>query len=308
MLSHQTSIRGADGLPNAHVVAVVGYAVDRNLWHPQAVRDYDTPPPAGTHRPLDVAKWVRHLIVHDENFGPYRTLGIRSFPPTNTAPPPALIADAPIGVLRRAVWYWPTRIREIAREFLSELADVWLDFFPENAWTRELFDKDKRKDQVIRPLVILGADYVAHLRDLPGASQVRDEMCREIEKVIQRERTYWMVEISNSLLFTGRDHKVADILILDVDGRSEPAPTEIRPWVLIRFPGGVQVSVAKDADGSVEFAPLAFDVDTHVPMYHPIAYSNRHRARPAGGRHQRLRTGTGTEARNLLGGPGSEGT
>ncbi len=293
ILTHTTSHVYEDGQQAAHVVAAVGYAIDRNLWHPQAVQAYNNAGPKPQSH--DSAKWVRHLIVHDENFGPYRTLGIRSFPPLEEhqhalsqelpkdltiAKRPSLVPSAAIGLLDIQAVMWPRALLTFARkvwEWVQEMeypdlseADNSQELITARDWGRVFFHNPR--EQVLRPIAVKRVDYLEHIQEFaenvkrerqPEGLSEAANLAAEIGKSLPGQADwFWMVELSHTLLYTGLDNKIGEFLTGDYPTDITDDDERVRSrWWIVRLPGLVLGVV----DGVlVEFENLVKD---HGPMY-----------------------------------------
>lgn len=298
ILTHATAHLNADESPAAHVVAAVGYAIDRNLWHPQAVQAYnvaDTAP-----RSLDSAKWVRHLIVHDENFGPYRTLGIRSFPPleeyqhalSEELPPnltiakrPSLKPEAAIGLLDVQTVMWPRRVLTRARQLLELIrelefpdipaTDSMPGFVSDRNWGKVFFHNPG--EQVLRPVIVKREDYLEHIQGFvdtikkdrhPPKPGDLDILPTDIKEIIPTSAAwFWMVELSHTLLYTGLDTKIGELLIGDYPHDVDDDEERLRKrWWIVRLPGLV-FGVVNDEEVECDNP-----VTDHGPMYKAKRY------------------------------------
>lgn len=248
-----------------HVVAVVGYIADRNLWHPQAIQAYNEELNVEREKsgpPLRSSSWVRHLIVHDDNFGPYRALGIRSFPMPEPNNPeggqlsrPYLVPQTPIGIFCQPVQLWPTLVQweaaRLLRSFqvsdeLKALKQVIalhvetqtnelqpLSSMRLHDWVSDFFDHSA--DQILRPILMSKDPYVGHLATVPDKCGNRASKA-ELDWLRRELPTspFWMVELSHTLLFTGIDSKIGELLIGESDAHSR-SRTPSR-WWMIRLP------------------------------------------------------------------------
>lgn len=293
ILTHTTSHVYEDGQQAAHVVAVVGYAIDRDLWHPQAVQAYNN---VGRIRQShDSAKWVRHLIVHDENFGPYRTLDIRSFPPLEEhqhalsqelpkdltiAKRPSLEPSAAIGLLDIHTVMWPRLLLTLARKLLELVrvteypdlpgADDSQELMTARDWGRVFFHSPR--EQVLRPIAVKRFDYLEHLQEFietvkrerqPEALSEPLRVAADIAKILPGQADwFWMVELSHTLLYTGLDNKIGELLIGDYPTDITDDEERLRSrWWIVRLPGLVL--------GVVDGVAVEFEnpIKDHGPMY-----------------------------------------
>ena len=153
-----------------HVVYVCGHTLNTDEWHPQALPAYSGAPRAQYY---PMTAWVDHLIVHDDNFGPYYSLSSRSF-----VVDPNVQAKFVIGILPRKVATLPLIGQVLAPAFLAltlpwakglTLASGgWLDYIASGTWLL-----------VLRTTLMQRDRYLSHLTSLEahdGTSLTKNEI------------------------------------------------------------------------------------------------------------------------------------
>ena len=284
LLSHGTAhTREDDSKDYNHVVTAVGYTIDRDLWHPQAVPAYnqveDTSP-----IPLNSAAWVRHLIVHDENFGPYRTLGIRSFPTIMdkvkkrrrwksetviTGETPKLAPIHQFSVFSHPVRRTPENVLLEARVLLGRIkAALTFTDDPGEDWTSEFFENPG--EQILRPVLISKDRYIAHIRESRDIHRrhMTDWQIARLERALTLP-WFWMVELSTTLIFTTAERKIGELLISDftADKRFQERQAIPRPVAYRNELRGLRIPRYFFAEVDKAVIKFRSGIHAHVPMY-----------------------------------------
>ncbi|MDP2214929.1 hypothetical protein [Phenylobacterium sp.] len=231
-----------------HVVLVFGHTRHSDEWHPQAIPVYAGP---GSAKYLQASAWIDHFLIHDDNLGPYYTLGSQ-----------ALERDLDVGarfiiaIRRRTPNLTATGAEAIAAVMLTNMlpqlatsaSGRWFDYVTQQPWRH-----------VLRTILISREDYAAHLQSARGhddTAMTPDELAR---LAVLPERI-WMVEFSLPSLFTGNRAKLGEVLL-----QADPVePNDFEDvFVGLRLPN---LLMLKDPEsGAMEQSPSS--LTAHSPMY-----------------------------------------
>lgn len=230
-----------------HVVTVFGHSRNPDQWHPQAVRAYSGPKSA---KYLPSSSWIDQFLIHDDNLGPYLSLGARSF-----LRRPHMQLNCVIGVLPQpaissvqAEMIASTILRHLLRQRpLRKAADnYWLDYLA------------SKKDVVIlRSVLTDGARYVAHLKAARAHDKSRLD-ADSLEGLDLPSGRFWMVEFSLPPLYTGNQSKLGEVIISIEDGLNDV--DRIRA---IRLPGRLLTRMDNET-----LALDRFPLESHSALFH----------------------------------------
>lgn len=233
-----------------HVVLVVGHTRHTDEWHPQAIRDYSGNTETPFYRASD---WIDHLLIHDDNFGPYYTLSSHALEFSKKVK-----ARHIIGIRRR-----PTNLPPPVAELLAALTlfGSLPDIAPisDNRWIKYL--SRTGLTPVLRPLLVSRSDYIDHLRHSKGhdGSAVQES---ELEQLAVLPDHFWMVEFSLPALFTGNHSKLGEVLIASEVSSDRPPPDQ-NLELGMRVAGLFLLPSAAD---SGKLAPRPFGLKSHSPI------------------------------------------
>ena len=207
----------ADEVGDELVLAVVGYTVNTDEWHPGT-----TSP--GHGRPASTVPsslWIDHLVVHDPHQGPYLCLSR------------AWLAEAgPEGArfsLRFVILPLPNGVRTtptVAETVATIAVESWLPLLQElNEGSGEWWERlcDPQVPKVARITLVTRDDYTLHVMKLFGETKRaggRDELANGIALA---PATIWLCEISIPQLYVGADQKLGEFVVRiddDVEGGS----------------------------------------------------------------------------------------
>ena len=195
-----------------------------------------------------------HLIIHDDNFGPYMSLSSRSLEIDQKVQARYLIALKPWGIKLSA-----TRAEAIAAGVLkralpmvkSKAQQSWLKYLVDNQWR-----------YVLRTVLVDRATYEAHLRDSRGhnGSQI---LAAELGKLSNLPDRFWMVEFSLPNLFTGNRSKLGEVLV-DAETTNHASAT-----LAVRVP---EFMIMLDAQGKGLFDQCS--LSAHSPIFRFMSHDN----------------------------------
>lgn len=242
---------GDDKVDAEHVVLVVGHTRHTDEWHPEAIRDYSAVPSAPFYSASD---WIDHLLIHDDNFGPYYTLSSHALEFSDKVK-----AQYIIGIRQRPTNLVAPFVELLAASTLLSLLPA-LAPFRENRWLAYI--SRGRSTPVLRPLLVTRDDYLQHLRSSRGhdGSAVADG---DLEALAALPNHFWMVEFSLPALFTGNHSKLGEVLI--AAQADEDSPLEGQSLVL-----GMRVSgwfLQRQDDPARKLAPRPIGLKAHSPIF-----------------------------------------
>ncbi len=185
--------------PNvSHVVVAFGLTQNSDEWHPQAIPAYSGPQSA-SH--FVSSSWTDHIMIHDDNFGPYYALNSRALEVD-----PAMTGDFIVALMPETLLVHP---------LLAEaIATVWLSASNVSGGTGDWFDYLKRQPRefVLRTLLVQRDRYKEHLTTMRGHDDTQVS-AQQVDLVDSLPERFWMVEFSLPPLFTGNHSKLGEVLI-----------------------------------------------------------------------------------------------
>lgn len=192
---------GDEEIEAEHIVLVVGHTRHTDEWHPQALRDYAGLPSAPFFSASD---WIDHLLIHDDNFGPYYTLSSHALEFSEKVK-----ARYIIGIRRASTNLSAHFVELLAASTLIGLLPA-LAPIANNPWLAYI-SRD-RSTPVLRPLLVARDRYLAHLKAARGhdGSSMSEEELAQLDSLPDH---FWMVEFSLPSLFTGNHSKLGEVLI-----------------------------------------------------------------------------------------------
>lgn len=235
-----------------HVVTVFGYTRNSDEWHPEALPVY-----AGhkSARYYPSAFWTDHLLLHDDNFGPYYTLISRALEVDHRVSAHYIICLHPT----KFVPNLPDAAETIAANALSRwLVELTrLGDFGSGQWFKYI--STKQKSFVLRTLLVRKDQYLDHLR-MTRAHDLTQMTPDDIASLQSLPTEFWMVEFSLPALFTGNRSKLGEVII-STSGAKRGALSSDRILAL-RLPS---LLVLRDADDS--FTLRETGLLSHSPLF-----------------------------------------
>ena len=236
-----------------HVVTVYGHTRNSDEWHPQALQSYSGTKDAPY---LPSSAWVDHLLIHDDNFGPYYTLSTRALEVSSIVVPHWIIG------LERFFPNAPPLTAEVqAAAYLANLmpslASVgtgrWFEYITRNRW-----------QYILRTVTISREVYLDHLRNLEGHDQSK-LTTEDIARFDGLPPNLWMVEFSLPDLFTGNRSKLGEV-VMDATTKLEP---ESGPALIaMRLPSLI---VVNEGNGLYSWPA---NLTSHSPIYSVRAHDH----------------------------------
>lgn len=225
-----------DGLPEEHVVLVFGHTRHSDEWHPQALSLYGGP---GSAKYLSASAWIDHFLIHDDNLGPYYTLGsyaLESDPDVRAHWIIAVRRWTPTLTANGAEGITAAILTNILPMLATSAQGRWFDYLTKKSWR-----------YVLRPILIDRDDYLEHLREAEGHDDTR-MTAEEIARFKALPERLWMVEFSLPALFTGNRAKLGEVLLnacpdepLDKDPETVLAGLRLPHLMLVRTAQGEMV-------------------------------------------------------------------
>ena len=208
------------------MVTVHGHTTNSDEWHPQGLATYGGPSAAAYY---PSSSWIDHLVIHDDNFGPYWSLTRAALPVqpnTNHSPPTTNMAGlAPrwvLGVVPPDVVVHPLIAEAMATTWLSEVGVSLFKFlarFQKSRWLRHMAGGGG--SYVLRTVLVDRGAYVEHLKGAHGhdGSKLRRSEMKLFASLPER---FLMSEISYPDLFTGNKTKLGEIIVDAAYSTREP--------------------------------------------------------------------------------------
>lgn len=186
--------------PECHVVAVIGHTRNTDEWHPEAIPAYGHP----TAEFFASAMWIDHLVIHDDNLGPYYTLASRTLESES-----CLRADTIIAIRDKRPDVPPDYAQNFAAIVLRGKLPK-LDGVGSGKWMDHLTRNEHRF--VLRPVLMKRAAYLEHLASAEGHDHTKLSTA-DLERFAALPDQFWMVEFSLPALYTGNRSKLGEVLI-----------------------------------------------------------------------------------------------
>ncbi|EHP92941.1 C39 family peptidase [Methylorubrum extorquens] len=240
--------------PVEHVVCVFGYTQNTDEWHPQAIPAYAGPSSAFYRQS---SLWSDHLLVHDDNFGPYYTLSSRALEVD-----PHVKAKWVIGLTPRSIANFSVLAEVIASAALTNFLPA-LSSIGNNKWLSYITSSSYQF--ILRPILIGREEYIQHLQN-SRAHDGSAATAQDVSNLAGLPDLFWMVEFSLPALFTGNHSKLGEVI---VDAFSPINSADIfQSTFYIRMPG-LLLTTNGPGQGQIE----NFSIQSHFPTFH-IKQSN----------------------------------
>jgi hypothetical protein len=234
-----------------HLVTIFGHTTNFDEWHPHALPAYFGP----SFSPyLSSCFWADHLLIHDDNLGPYFSLSRHVFTPP-------VSPRAVIGVR-------PSAVNVGAKE--AELTSLTYTRFLTNQPTGALpaqgdwwmYMRQVASQYCFRTMLVKRDQYIAHVTAMETPDGVRLSPS-ELQRFNQLPDLFWMCEISLPDLFTANKSKLGEALVeCATPFSSPPSPDEMaRHLLAIRLPSLLLVR-----DNDVQIA-AASSIMSHVGIF-----------------------------------------
>lgn len=231
-----------------HVVTVFGLTFNSDEWHPEAVQIYAGPPSAAY---IPSSLWADHLLIHDDNLGPYYALNKRSFSEHADLQVSQIICVSnkrfevnPDWAMRGAAVVLAGWLKSLAR-------------IGHGKWCEYILGGDHK--YVLRPILISRNEYVDHLRLSRGHDKTAITPS-EVSDLTSLPDQFWMVEFSLPQLYTGNQSKLGELL-LSTERTGDPFASAIA----LRLPS-LFIKVLKSSSGQM-LAASPTSLKSHSPVY-----------------------------------------
>ena len=232
-----------------HVVYVCGHTLNTDEWHPQALPAYSGAPSAQYYA---MTAWVDHLIVHDDNFGPYYSLSSKSF-----VVDPDVQAKWIIGILPMKVTTLPLIGQLLSTVYLSHVlpwaksANIasgrWFDYMASGNWKL-----------VMRTTLMERDRYISHLANLQAHDRTRLTN-NEVIAYKYLPDSFWCTEFTLPNLFTGNRAKLGEVFI---DAFQYDKTKPLNSVLGMRGPSFM---VLPHSPGKIQIVPSS--ICSHAPFY-----------------------------------------
>jgi hypothetical protein len=232
-----------------HVVCVYGHTRNSDEWHPQAIQAYAGPQSAQFY---SGSMWIDHFLIHDDNLGPYYTLGGPALETNDDVKAHWIIA-----VRDRLAAVDPDVAETLSSVYLTNLLPLMAPLAAKARWLAYLAQQSHTL--VLRAVLVERQSYVDHLM----ASNCHDGSTCTATDVgqIPLPDYFWMVEFSLPALYTGNHSKLGEVIIHP--NPPTAAPTDDDYIIAIRVPGYV---IARPAPGA-GFVVIDFPMTAHSRVY-----------------------------------------
>jgi hypothetical protein len=243
------------GGPEQHVVTSFGYTMNTDEWHPHGLAAYSG---HGSAPFYPSALWTDHLVIHDDNFGPYYTFTMskRALEMSPTMKARWMVALAP-----KALETDPVLAQTIGA---MATADAKSHLVGRGKWDTYLRSMSDRL--VHRVTLVERCAYLAHL-----ATEGHDGSkmtASEISNLSGLPDFFWMVEFSTVELFTGNHTKLGEVLVDAVNVDLNNWPTML---LAVRWPG---VLALRDTSSGT-FATLTVSSTSHMNVLSQLNHGSR---------------------------------
>jgi hypothetical protein len=236
-------------------VTVFGHTRNSDEWHPHAIPGYSGPASAPFYRSR---AWVDHLVIHDDNFGPYYTLSSGAFEVDKTIAAHWIIGIHPEHHPEILPSYAENVAAIVLKGSLANFAAFgagnWFSYLSSRPWA-----------YVLRPILMSRDAYKAHLLASIGHDQTK-AMPGELDPADGLPKWFWRVEFSLPALFTGNRSKLGEVLIRsEVNG----ARTDIDLVECVRLPSLMAI---KNSAGAFDVHKIS--LKSHSPYYTSRMHGN----------------------------------
>jgi hypothetical protein len=205
-----------------HTIPVFGHTFNQDTWVPSADRSYFRIGAGTKYIPSD--SWLSMFIGHDDNWGsnlciPRHYLQTKRHPkPTDRRAATRARSDAEsvaciIATVPKHVQLSPIRAEAIGAEYLFSILPQ-IPNVKSNKWSRRLKRFANESQLVLRPIVISGREYTAHLKRISDweGERISQQFIAGIGAWVAGE-TLWMIELSIPELFSANKRKVGEVLL-----------------------------------------------------------------------------------------------
>ncbi len=289
------------GDAGGHAMAAVGHTFDPSMWSPTATRAYfhfQDKPYIPSHA------WVDNLVVHDDNFGPYRTLSrsvLQSRSPSVIIPKfPESKVETPETVEREAADWLGQVPYEDGRFFQTILKSKSCPSRDKNKWFFRLMRNVSMRTHVLRTIPITHDEYFDFLngkndleeqilgKELDALTNVlknrqgdvftlkRDESgVSKLSTLKGRKEApfTWLVEISIPEIFQWNNRRVGEVVLQESTitefTTAGPVKLDFRDVLLVRVPGVLSVPelvILDNGDLTYSFEHYKIPGKGHYPI------------------------------------------
>lgn len=231
-----------------HVVPVLGHTLNTDEWHPHGAHNHLH----GTDRATSSSLWIDHLVINDDQLGPYYCLS-RAGLFERQRQAHAVQPRAVITVLPPDLKVTPVAAEQLAREsFFPVLHGVLRNWTIESKWLATLEQTQERR--TFRTILIERGDYLDALRAIePVPSDGEARRVLDHFATVLPER-FWMCEVSLPNIMMGNRAKLGELLIAAVP-KADVIAARL-PTVMAALTGG-------------KLELFNFPVDGHTPIHSP---------------------------------------
>jgi hypothetical protein len=255
--------------PNLHhAIPVFGHTFNEDTWVARAEVDYFKVGRSIRHIPSE--SWVSMYIAHDDNWGsnfcvPRNYLHTQQYCAHSPRQNNGCIMDT--GSIQYVIGTFPKEVMVNALQAEAIGADYLMTILKSKelplyhpAWGQRLHSYFRKKQIVLRPILIKKKQYADHLH------KIRDWNGKKLgfKLQIQNDEWIWIVELSVPELFSANRRKVGEVVL-----RAEHKPLhrrDFKNFLIARIPGYFAIYVSGGArDPLYEFTPC--NLKSHVELY-----------------------------------------
>jgi hypothetical protein len=215
---------GDDDIDGLHVMPLVGHTMNSDEWLPMARAFYEEfdEPGLDTHPYVASAAWASHLVIQDDELGPYLCLGARDLTEGYSRTHESQGGKGRsriryvIGIVAKAEKYTihPYFAQHLAATVFWKKWQQLLDNVAEPWQTRLRHNPFAAKNLVLRTQKVDRDDYIQHLRDQRDHALKKSGLGRKESARLRRTlpKRFWMTEFSIPELFSVNRSKLGEIL------------------------------------------------------------------------------------------------
>jgi hypothetical protein len=252
-----------------HAIPMFGHTFNQDMWVANAQRYYFRVGSGTVYVPSD--RWVTGFIGHDDNFGSNYCVPTNFLHTKRLCVKPGKRSKAchmdsecvayVIATLPKKIKVSPIQAEVIAADYLFTLLPQLAAL--SGFWGKQLERYAEDNLIVLRPILVDGSEYTAHLSKLKDWD--RDKVRRDLIAWLKpfRPTMVWIVEVSVPELFSANRRKLGEVVLL-----AEQRPGQDRDFgnfLLARVPGFFAFCTGDLAKPEFLFEPSG--VQGHVPLF-----------------------------------------
>lgn len=191
-----------------HVVPIIGYTLNTDEWHPGARAVHGIPSSSVSSSSL----WVDHLVIHDDQLGPYFCMSRSFFGADGRRAVRGLTPKQVLAVLPTEVQVTVRTaeaiVEAVLRPLMRQLAQHGYGASP---WWNALVSAGPHL--VIRTTLVERKVYVEHLSGFRKRRRAAVDPAVLEDLQARLPHTFWMCEVTLPQLFAGNRAKLGELLV-----------------------------------------------------------------------------------------------